>query len=86
MNGVLGHDSALVRLYWAGDNLGMLLRMHRAPASILLIMCTKFAHLLYCFIFLPVFSYGTGRGRPWYSGSELDCCSTGRAIEPAPGV
>ena len=22
MNGVLGHDSALVRLYWAGDNLG----------------------------------------------------------------
>ena len=23
MNGVLGHDSALVRLYWAGDNLGL---------------------------------------------------------------
>ena len=22
MNGVLGHDSALVRLYWAGDNMG----------------------------------------------------------------
>ena len=22
MNGVLGHDSALLRLYWAGDNLG----------------------------------------------------------------
>ena len=22
MNGVLGHNSALVRLYWAGDNLG----------------------------------------------------------------
>ena len=22
MNGVLGRDSALVRLYWAGDNLG----------------------------------------------------------------
>ena len=22
MNGVLGHDSALIRLYWAGDNLG----------------------------------------------------------------
>ena len=22
MKGVLGHDSALVRLYWAGDNLG----------------------------------------------------------------
>ena len=22
MNGVLGHDSAIVRLYWAGDNLG----------------------------------------------------------------
>ena len=24
MNGVLGHDSALLRLYWAGDNLGEL--------------------------------------------------------------
>ena len=22
MNGVLGHDSAFVRLYWVGDNLG----------------------------------------------------------------
>ena len=22
MNGVLGHDSALVRVYWAGDKLG----------------------------------------------------------------
>ena len=22
MNGPLGHDSALLRLYWAGDNLG----------------------------------------------------------------
>ena len=22
MNGVLGHDSALIRLYWAGDKLG----------------------------------------------------------------
>ena len=22
MNGALGHSSALVRLYWAGDNLG----------------------------------------------------------------
>ena len=22
MNGVIGHDSALIRLYWAGDNLG----------------------------------------------------------------
>ena len=22
MNGVLRHDSALLRLYWAGDNLG----------------------------------------------------------------
>ena len=22
MNGVLGHDFALLRLYWAGDNLG----------------------------------------------------------------
>ena len=22
MTGVLGHESALVRLYWAGDNLG----------------------------------------------------------------
>ena len=23
MNGVLGHDSAFVRLYWAGDNLSI---------------------------------------------------------------
>ena len=25
MNGVLGHDSVLIRLYWAGDNLGWLI-------------------------------------------------------------
>ena len=26
MNGVIGHNSALVRLYWAGDNLGSFIR------------------------------------------------------------
>ena len=28
----------------------------------------------------------TNKENPWYSGSALDCWTTGRAIDPAPGV
>ena len=36
--------------------------------------------------FLTFFSDIFDWGCPWYSGSTLDCRSTGRAIDPAPGA
>ena len=51
MIGVLGHDSALVRLYWAGDNLGesYLLRTSYGDTVPMLQLRSQFQYLV-CFV------------------------------------